>query len=140
MTDTQSLTETELQGLADALDDEYKSCATYAQVIEDFGAVRPFINIVEAEKRHVSALLSVYERYGETAPPDRWKDSPPRYSSVLSACTEAVQGEIDNGQLYDRIMTTTERADILSVYRALRDASLERHLPAFRRCAERERR
>jgi len=30
------------------------------------------------------------------------------------------------------------RADILSVYHALREASLERHLPAFRRCAERE--
>jgi len=138
MTDTRPLTEVERQGMADALDDEYKSRATYAQVIEDFGAVRPFINIVEAEKRHASALLGLFERYGVAPPPDRWTGSAPRFSSVLEACAEAAQGEIDNVAIYDRVLKTTTREDILSVFHALREASLERHLPAFRRCAERE--
>jgi len=138
MTDTQPLTEAERRGLADALDDEYKSRATYAGVIEDFGAVRPFVNIVEAEKRHISALLRLFERYGIAPPPDRWTGSSPRFSSLSAACAEAVQAEIDNAAIYDRVLKTTTRADILSVYHALRDASLDRHLPAFRRCAERE--
>ena len=138
MTDTQPLTPAERQGLADALDDEYKSRATYARVIADFGGVRPFVNIVEAEGRHISALLGLFERYGIAAPPDRWSGSAPGFSSLAEACNEAVQAEIDNGAIYDRILKTTRRADILSVYQALREASLERHLPAFRRCAERE--
>jgi len=138
MTDTQPLSEAERQGLADALDDEYKARATYARIIEDFGGVRPFVNIVEAEKRHISALLGLFERYGIAPPPDRWTGAPPRFSNLLEACAEAVQAEIDNVAIYDRVLKTTARADILSVYHALREASLERHLPAFRRCAERE--
>jgi hypothetical protein len=39
--------------------------------------------------------------------------------------------------IYDRVLNSTTRPDILRVYSALREASLERHLPAFRRCAER---
>ncbi len=138
MTHTQVLTEAERQGMADALDDEYKARATYARVIADFGGVRPFVNIVEAEKRHVSALLGLFERYGIAPPPDRWTGSPPRFSSLSAACAGAVQAEIDNVAIYDRVLKTTQRADILSVYQALREASLERHLPAFRRCAARE--
>jgi hypothetical protein len=140
MTDTQLLTQAERQGLADALDDEYKARATYAQVIADFSEVRPFVNIVEAEKRHISALLDLFEHYGIAPPPDRWSGSAPRFSNLTAACAEAVQAEIDNVAIYDRVLQTTHRADILTVYQALREASLEHHLPAFRRCAERERR
>ena len=45
------LSATELADLVAALDDEYMARATYAQVLADFGEVRPFINIVEAENR-----------------------------------------------------------------------------------------
>ena len=37
--------------LLEALDDERKAEATYAAVIEKFGEVRPFINIIDAERR-----------------------------------------------------------------------------------------
>jgi len=41
----------------------------HEQVIRDLGQVRPFISIVEAEARHISALLALFERYG-IAPPE----------------------------------------------------------------------
>ena len=66
------LSDCEHQALEEALDDEYKSQATYAGVINDFGSVRPFINIVEAEARHVSALLSLFAKFGLAAPVNRW--------------------------------------------------------------------
>lgn len=50
----------ERQALGDALDDEYKSYATYRQVIADHGPIRPFINIVEAEARHIGALRALF--------------------------------------------------------------------------------
>lgn len=134
----ETLSETEQADLTAALEDEYQSRAIYAQVISDFGDVRPFSNIVEAEGRHAGALINIFERYGVTVPPDTWPERAPRFASLREACEAAVTGEIANAELYDRVLAGTEREDILRVYRNLQEASQERHLPAFRRCAERE--
>ncbi len=133
-----ALTPIETQGLLDALDDEYKSWATYHQVIDDFGPIRPFINIVEAEKRHMQALLELCRQYAIETPINPWIGKVPRYTSEKHACQDAVKGEIENAVLYDRVLKSTDRPDILDVYRALQSASIERHLPAFQRCAERD--
>jgi hypothetical protein len=133
------LNDQETSALLDALDDEHKSHATYAQVIRDFGAQRPFINIVEAEARHISALLGLFDKYAIVAPANRWAGNVPRYSTLAEACIASVQGEMDNVALYDRVLGSTGRADILDVFHALRAASQDRHLPAFQRCASRGR-
>ena len=137
MTAAPALGEAERQALEAALDDEYKSYTTYDQVVRDFGEVRPFINIVEAEARHIAALLAVFATYGIIAPANRWPALVARFASLHEACVASVQGEIDNVAIYDRALTTTQRTDIVTTYQALRSASLDRHLPAFRRCAER---
>jgi hypothetical protein len=51
-----------LQALSEALDDEYRARATYRKVIERFGPVRPFVNIVDTENRHVGALVRQFQR------------------------------------------------------------------------------
>ena len=134
-----TLNATEIQALSDTLDDEYKSRETYAQVIRDFGEVRPFINIVDAEARHAIALLSLFKKYGVTPPANRWAAQAPRFASIHDACAACVQGEIENVALYDRALKSTQRPDILAVYHALRSASQDRHLPAFQRCVQRSR-
>lgn len=131
------LDDQEVQALLAALDDEYKSHATYAQVLLDFGPVRPFINIVEAEARHIAALVALLERYRLPVPPNPWSGKTPRYQSVEAACVAAVRAEIDNAALYDRLLASTRRPDILAVFQALRSASQDSHLAAFQRCAQR---
>ena len=131
------LGEQEAQALLAALDDEYKAHATYEQVIRDFGAERPFANIVEAEARHIAALVTLFERYRLKVPPNPWPGKVPRYQSVDAACAAAVQAEIDNAALYQRLLASTRRPDILAVFEALHSASQDRHLPAFRRCVQR---
>lgn len=133
----QVLNSVECQGLLTALDDEYRAWAVYDQVICDFGEVRPFINIRDAEQRHIDALLRLCADYRVEAPANPWPGQVPRYSSAHEACQQAVTGEIENGALYDQVMQSTDRADLLRVYRALQNASIDRHLPAFRRCAAR---
>ena len=127
----------EIQALFETLDDEYKSRETYAQVIRDFGEVRPFINIVDAEARHANALLGLFRKYDIIPPANRWKTEVPRFASIHEACAACVQGEIENVALYDRALKSTQRPDILAVYHALRSASQDRHLPAFERCVQR---
>jgi hypothetical protein len=127
----------EVIALLEALDDEHKAHATYAQVLADFGDVLPFANIIEAEARHIDALTRLMHRYQVPVPSNPWTGKVPRFASVKDACAAGVEAEIDNGSLYDRLMAATQRADILEVFRNLQEASQQRHLPAFQRCLER---
>jgi hypothetical protein len=132
------LSDTEINALHEALDDEYKALATYDQVIADFGPVRPFLNIREAEARHIQALAALFARYDIAMPANTWEARAPHYASLSEACKAAVAGEIENDSLYERLLQATRRLDILTVFTRLQDASRTRHLPAFQRCLDRE--
>ena len=129
------LSEAEIRVLDEALDDEYKAWAIYDQVIADFGEVRPFSNIREAEARHIQALLGLFARYGLAVPDNPWPGKVERYASLQAACEAGVAAEVANAELYDRLLGATRRPDILVVLRNLQAASQQRHLPAFQRCA-----
>jgi hypothetical protein len=131
------LTETEIRALNEALDDEYRAWATYDQVIADFGDARPFSNIRAAEARHIEALRVLFARYGLPVPENPWPGKVARYSSLQAACEAGVAAEIENSALYERLLASTQRPDILTVFRNLQQASRQRHLPAFQRCVER---
>jgi hypothetical protein len=132
-----TLDENEIRALREALDDEYRAWATYDQVIADFGEVRPFSNIREAEARHIEALRALYALYGLAVPENPWPGKVTRYANLQEACAAGVAAEIENGALYERLLASTRRPDILTVFRNLQEASQERHLPAFQRCVER---
>jgi hypothetical protein len=129
----------EIIALLDALDDEHKAHATYRQVIDDFGAVLPFANIVESEERHIAALTELMQRYGVPVPTNPWPGKVPRYESLAHACADAVTAEIENAALYERLLAATDRPDIRAVLQNLHEASQQRHLPAFQRCTQRGR-
>jgi len=133
------LTSVEIEALREALDDEYQAFATYDQVVSDFGEVRPFINIRDAEARHIEALLAIFRRHSLQAPANAWPGKVKRYRRLRDAFADAVDAEIANAALYERLMASTRRDELLTVFGNLRDASQERHLPAFRRCLGRGR-
>ena len=130
------LTEAEILALNEALDDEHRAWATYDQVITDFGEVPPFNNIRAAEARHIDALRMLFGRYGLPVPENPWPGKVARYASPRAACEAGVAAEIANGEMYDRLLKATPRQDILTVLHNLQEASQQRHLPAFQRCAQ----
>ena len=132
------LNKTELDALNEALEDEYRAWATYDQVINDFGEVRPFINIREAEARHIEALCTLFDAYGISIPGNHWPGQVTRYKSLKDACQAGVAAEIENGQMYARLLKSTRRTDILRVFRNLQEASQQNHLAAFERCVARQ--
>lgn len=132
------LTASEIDALHAALDDEYRAWATYDQVIADFGEVPPFSNIRAAEARHIDALRGLFDRYELSLPVNPWPGKVMRYASRQEACAAGVAAEIENAALYERLLASTQRPDILTVFRNLQEASQQRHLPAFQRCAQRE--
>jgi rubrerythrin len=127
-----------IQALCEALDEEYRSRAAYRSVIEAFGPVRPFVNIVEAEERHASALSNLLEFFGVEPPKDNWAGRVPAPATLLEACRAGVEGEIENAAMYDRLLADIADPRAREVMRRLQAASQERHLPAFQRCLARE--
>lgn len=127
-----------LAALDAALLDERQALATYRAILGRFGPVRPFVNIAASEERHISALLGLYRLYAAAAPPEPALTyrAP---STLREACLQAIQAEIDNAALYEDELLPSVAAypDIAEVMGRLRDASRDRHLPAFRKCAER---
>ena len=128
------------EALTAALDDEYRARATYRAVLDTFGDVRPFINIVESEERHIQALRRLFERYDVKVPPDPWPSRIPVPESLEAACETAIEAERENAALYEQLMEAAGgRADVEETFRRLLTASQENHLPAFERGLERER-
>ena len=130
------LSEDEVSALYLALNDEYHAWAVYEQVVMDFGAVRPFVNIQNAEQNHISALTRLFETCNLSVPVNSWVGQVAGFESLAAACTAGVEAEIANGALYDTLFSSSDRADILDVFTSLQRASLDKHLPAFQRCAD----
>lgn len=124
--------------LDEALEDERKAEATYASVLAKFGEVRPFSNIIDAERRHSSAIERQMARLGFPIPPNNWEGRAPAPASLAEACREAVQAEVENIALYDRLLPTIADSTVRQVLENLQAASRDNHLPAFRRCLARE--
>lgn len=129
-----------LEALGEALADERKALATYEAVMRRFGPIRPFVNIADAERRHIAAVLKIYEVYGETAPNIIGKAEPAALTAPLEEiCKIGVQAEIENAALYDDRLLPAVRdyPYIEAVLTRLRNASWDNHKPAFERCVAR---
>jgi len=127
------------EALQAALDDEYRARATYRAVLDAFGEVRPFINIVESEERHIQALKRQCEKHEISVPSDKWAGHVSAPQSLEQACQDAVKAERENASLYEKLIEAAiGYPDVQETFRRLRAASQERHLPAFERAAGRE--
>lgn len=140
---SQTLTPDVQSALAAALQDERHAQAFYAAVITKFGDVRPFSNIMNAERQHESMVIDLYKTYGLAVPENGYATgalaAPEAPDTLAAACTIGVEAEILNRDLYDAqlLPAVTGYPDVTRVMQALRDASEDKHLPAFQRCASR---
>jgi hypothetical protein len=104
--------------------------------MNDFGPVRPFSTIVNAEVRHSEAIAFLYESPGLAVPASIWAiEDVPAFPSVFAACQAGVEAELDNAAIYDRYLGLDLPWDVRQVFDSNRAASLNNHLPAFQRCS-----
>lgn len=135
---TAAVSPQDAKALNDALDDEYLAEATYQAVLDKYPGARPFINIIEAERRHAERAKAEMDRLGinyEAENRHLGKIKAP--ASLLEACEQGVAAEIANIALYDRLLPTITDNQVRETLTALQWASRERHLPAFQRCVAR---
>ncbi|WP_216644144.1 hypothetical protein [Thioclava sp. JE_KL1] len=135
-----ALTSAEHRAVLAALDDEYHAQATYRAIMERFGAVRPFSNIERAEISHAAALIGVLRQNGLPVPANPYlsgaKPLAPVPGTLAEACALGVQAEMANSGLYDgRLLPAVAgNGQLTQILTRLRDASQNKHLPAFQRC------
>jgi rubrerythrin len=123
------------EALLRALDDERHAKAIYQTVLNRHGEVKPFSNIRSAEERHESHLLDLFEEYEMDPPVDPWPQQEIEIPETLSeACAQAVEAEKANIAMYDELLESVENPEVRDIFERLRNASEERHLPAFDRC------
>ncbi len=120
-----------------AIQDEYKARSTYEAVIQKFGSIRPFSMIIRAEEQHISSLKAIYDKYGMDIPEEN-KQQIVLPETLSEVCMIGVQAEIDNVKLYkeDLLPSVSAHEDIEFVFTNLMNASQDKHLLAFERCAK----
>lgn len=140
---SQTLTPDAEAALGSALQDERHAEAFYAAVLAKFGDARPFSDIIEAERQHQAMVIGLYETYGVAIPENGYLtgalEAPTAPETLVDACKVGVEAEIANRDLYDGNLLPAVSAypDITLVMQRLRDASEDKHLPAFQRCVDR---
>lgn len=121
------------EALVYAIQDEYLAQARYDAIISKFGSIRPFSNIKAAEQRHITALLSLFQKYNVKIPADTAKQYVSAPATLKEAFQQGVDGEIDNIAMYEKLAAAPALPqDVKLVFTQLGDAS-KNHLQAFRR-------
>ena len=130
------LPQTVIDLMIDGWLDEQNAYAAYSVMIDQFGAMAPFVNLQRAEAQHIAAWEFLFDRYGLTAP-ELPEVTVPEFATVTEACQLGVDAEIGNFGLYDTMLAIfADYPDIYQVTQNLRDASEFNHLPALERCAQ----
>ncbi len=116
-----------------AIQDEYLAKAQYSLVMDSFGKLRPFSNIVQSEDQHIALLRPLFTDRGWNVPEDESRPHLVTPQNFTEALKLAEQAEVDNIAMYEHFLNQKNIPDDLkSVFERLLAAS-KRHLNAFRR-------
>jgi hypothetical protein len=125
-----------LTAMEEAIQDEYRAELIYEKVLNDFGPVRPFLNIIRAEVKHSESLAQLFKTTGLAVPTSNWSpEEIPGFSSLPEACRAGVVAEIENAEIYEKYFDLELPPDVRQVFENNQRASLENHLRAFQRCS-----
>jgi hypothetical protein len=128
------LSDSEKNSLEQAILEEYGALNLYNAVLNQFGSVAPFDQIVRAEQQHVNALSRQATKYGVAVPTNPGLTTSPTFTTLNDACKAGIAAEIADAKLYDDLKPMVTHTDILQVFNNLQYASLNSHLPSFQIC------
>jgi hypothetical protein len=124
------------QMLTYAIQDEYLARAEYNFIINEYGPVRPFSNIIHAEEQHINMLVPLFTAYGFDVPKDNAEEHIVVPKDLKGALETCAQGEIDNIGMYETFLNKQLPDDVRDVFERLKNAS-GNHLRAFRNALSR---
>jgi len=115
-----------------AIQDEYLARQEYESIMQVYGEIKPFSNIIKAEQKHIEMLEELYKVFGFEIPKDTALNHVVIPNSIEEALKTGVAAEINNIAMYDEFLKADLPDDIRASFIDLRDASVK-HLQAFER-------
>lgn len=116
-----------IDNLLKALDDEYKAYSFYFSASE-FGT--PFTNLLEAEANHINALIYHLNLLNAQIPANPYSFTTP--TSAFEAAEFALQNELANIELYNKLTANESDPQVLDTFYRLQAASYNNHIPALK--------
>jgi hypothetical protein len=114
-----------------AIQDEYLAQAEYELIISEFGEIRPFTNIVEAEQTHIDLLVPLFETYNIELPENNAAELTVLPESISSALATGIEAEEMNIAMYQQFLSQDNLPDdVRTAFEYLMNSS-ENHLRAF---------
>lgn len=118
-----------------AIQDEYLARQEYESILEEYGDIRPFTNIIQAEVMHIEMLEPLFAAYKITIPEDDAIDHVVLPETLEESYAIGVQAEVNNIAMYERFLEEDVPEDVQDVFQRLMNASYN-HLEAFARQVE----
>jgi len=118
-----------------AIQDEYLARQEYESILDEYGSIRPFTNIIQAEVNHIELLEPLFTTYKITIPEDDAIDHVVLPETLKETYAIGVQAEVNNIAMYERFLEEGLPEDVQDVFVRLMNASYN-HLEAFARQAE----
>lgn len=112
------------------LADEYKARAEYEAIVKAFGSENPYVQLINAETNHISALTRVYTAFGFAVPADNGDDFTVLPSSLDASYQVGIDAETANIALYETYLNTDLPTSVERIFENLQRAS-ENHLAVF---------
>jgi len=123
--------ETSLKATLDILlMDEFKARAEYEAIVDEFGLVSPYTQLIQAETQHIQSLERIYDAFGFAIPADTGKDYVVLPTSLDASYQIGITAETNNIALYETYLLTDLPTSIERVFANLQRAS-ENHLATF---------
>ncbi|MBN2849847.1 MAG: DUF2202 domain-containing protein [Erysipelotrichaceae bacterium] len=120
-----------------AIQDEYLARQEYETIIDEYGQIRPFTNIIQAEVNHIEMLEPLFTAYQLSLPDDNAIDFVVLPETLEETYEIGVQAEVNNIAMYERFLEEDLPDDVKDVFERLMNASYN-HLEAFARQVEGE--
>lgn len=115
---------------------EYAAAATYQSIIDEFGPVEPYVTILAAEERHISALSRQLVRFGVVVPENPYLGKITAPADLVTAANEEANVEVLNAAMYDTLISQSTDSNLIRVFTNLQSASTDSHKPLFEAAAE----
>ena len=122
--------------LDSALRSKYRTCALYRMVLQAFGPVQPFKDLLKLEEKYRLVLNGLARRYAHTGPADEWEGRIAIPVSFVEACEEAIQLERENDRLYGALLERTADPALHRLLTRMRNVSQITHRPSFKEYLE----